>query len=366
MVPEIEPENLAVRAALAIPPAARGAPHLMAQLARAKALGQGRPGAAMQHAEAMGADPRVVGALKAAVPAMGMSDADLNGLTDARHITTQFTPFLRQRSLFYALVEGGGMTRVGLRQRVGYTTLAASAFIAGEGAAVPLSRMEVPATGIPRSHANALIILTDDMIRNMGVAGEALISRELRRAIAPAVDAKFIDLIVDSATPALTSAGNTAANAAADLAALLSAVEPTAESRLTWALSPDVGILASTLVTPSGGFLFPDMSPTGGEMLNTEAIVCDALQAATIMLVDATGLAGDSELITIDASNQTSIEMLDAPTNNSVTPTPSTVVSMFQTDSTAVLATSWFGAYRFRDTAVATMSGVEWGAPVSG
>lgn len=344
-------------------PAERGNPGLLAQFARIKAMGQAHGGTPLSHAEAIEANPRVIGAIKAAVPAMSMADADINGLTDARYITTQFVPFLRQRSLFYHLVDGGGMTRVGLRQRVGYTTLTATAFITGEGAAVPVSRMEIPGVGVPRSKANAIVVLTDETIRNMGVQGEALISREIRRSLAPAVDAEFISAVVDSSTPALSSSGNAATDAAADLAALLSVVEPTAESRLAWALSPDVGILASTLLTSGGGFLFPDMSPTGGSMLNIEAIVCDALPGGTIMLVDATGLAGDSELITIDASNQTSIEMLDNPTNNSVSPTPTSVVSMFQTDSTALMATAWFGAYRFRDEAVAIMNGVEWGLP---
>ncbi|MEO3385112.1 phage major capsid protein [Mesorhizobium sp. CAU 1741] len=349
-----------MRAAIAT--ATRGEPGLMASYVRHLALANGRPSQAASIAEDARCSDRVVGALKAAVPAHRITDSDLAGLRDANYVSAQFVPFLARASVFYYLIEQGGMIRVPLEQRIGWTTATATAYVAREGAAVPVSRVAVDGTGIERQKVNGLLVLTEDMVRNMGVRGETLISRELRRALANTVDEAFLDAVVDSSTAPLDSTGNPAQ----DLAALLAAVEPTIESRLVWAMSPDVAIMASTVTTAAGGFLFPDMGPSGGEMLQTPAMAIDALPEGTIMLIDASGLAGDAELITVDASNETTIEMLDDPIGDATTPTAAQMVSMFQTNSVAMMSTAWFGVHRFRDEAIATMSGVEWGLPASG
>ena len=333
-----------MRAALSIPPA-RGEPGLMGQLGRIKALaGNHERHEAITIAESIGAKGRVLDAVKAAVPAHAVTDDDLTGLVDARYITTQFIPFLGRSSAFYYLFDAGGMNRVPLRTRVSWTTATATAFVVGEGAAVPVSRVGVDGLGVQRRRVSSLIILTDKMLRSMGVSGEGLISREIRRGMAKAVDEVFFDVAIDSATPTIASAGNDAWATAIDLRALN----------------------ASTLVTSTGAFAFPDMGATGGDMLGIPAIVCDALEAGTLALVDGTGFVGDAELITIDASNDTSVEMVDDPTNNSVTPTATTMVSMFQTNSTALLGTAWFGVHRIRDNALALLTDVAWGEDVSG
>lgn len=312
-------------------------------------------------AERAGASPRVMGVIKSPVPAHWTGDEDVAGLEDARFITTQFQPFLRNSSLFYRALESG-MVRVPLRQRVGWTTATATAFVSREGAAVPVSRMAVEATGIERLKANALVVLTREMLRAAGTSGEALIARELRRAVSQAVDGAFIEAALDDVI-ALLPEGNTAAAAARDIANLLAAIQPTAESRLLFGASPDVARAASTLLTPSGGFLFPDMTPMGGQILGIEVQVSDALGLGQLMLMDASGIAGESELITIDASEDTTIEMESEPENDSVEPTATEMISMFQTHSVAILATAWFGALRFREDAAAIIDGIEWGEP---
>lgn len=342
-----------MRGVIATPP--RPEPGLMAQLAKSLALGGGRRLDTEKMATAIGASSRVINAIKAPIDALWTGDPDTAGFEDANYIATTFLPFLRNGSLFYRALDSG-MTRVPLEQRIGFTTATATAFVAAEGAAVAVSGMGLQGTTIKRLKANGLIVLTRDMLRTMGNAGEALIALELRRAISAAVDAQFIDIISDGITPT-TSSGD----AAADLRTLLTSVAPTNESRLMWGMSPDVAIAASTLVTASGAFLFPEMSPTGGRMLQVDAIVTNGLPVGTLALIDATGIAGASELITLEASDDTTIEMQTTPEGDSSVPTGSEMVSMFQTNSTAILSTSWFGALRFRDNAVAVMDGVTWG-----
>ncbi len=351
-----------MRGVVAVP--TRPEPGLMASYARHLALAGGNKQIAAELAAQGKANDRVVGSLKSAIGGHWSGDADAAGLQDASYIATSFQPFLRGTSLFYRALDAG-MTRVPLEERIGWTTASATGFVVGEGAAVPVSRVAIEAGGILRQKANALIVMTPAMLRSAGIRGEALIARELRRGVSHAVDSEFLALVIDSGTTALTSTGNMAVDAAADLAALLSAVEPTAESRLLLAMSPEVAILASTLTTSSGAFAFPNMGPTGGQMLGIEAMAVDAVTEGTIVLFDLSGIAGESELITVDGSDDTTIEMETDPQSSTRTATATEQVSMFQTNSVALMAAVWFGAHRFRDEAVATMSGVEWGLPTT-
>lgn len=352
-----------MRGVIATP--SRGEPGLFASWAKALALAGGKPDQALAIAESMKASPRVIGAIKSPVPAHWTGDEDAAGFEDARFISTQFQAFLRNASLFYRLLDEG-MVRVPLRSRVGWTTATATAFVRGEGAAIPVSRMGVEAEGIDREKACALVILTREMLRTAGTAGEALIARELRRAVASEVDSRFVEIIADDVTPIDgTDSGADAIGAIIDLHNLLDAVEPTAESRLVWAMAPDVGRAASLLADRGKSFLFPEMTPIGGTMKGIPAIVTSGMADGTLALIDATGLAGDSEMISVQASDDTTIKMATDPAANSKTGAASENVSMFQTHSTAILATSWFGAMRFRSNAIAIVENVAWVGPPS-
>jgi len=81
--------------------------------------------------------------------------------------------------------------------------------------------------------------------------------------------------------------------------------------------------------------------------------------SGTLYLIDASGVAADAGPVTVDVSNQSDILMDTAPSGmNSATPSgTATLVSMFQTDSTALRATAVFGAAKIR-SAVAVVTGI--------
>jgi hypothetical protein len=101
------------------------------------------------------------------------------------------------------------------------------------------------------------------------------------------------------------------------------------------------------------------MSATG-EMANLPAIVSSGVPAGNSYLVDASGIAADGGPVTVNTSQQTSILMDTAPSMNSDTPTLATMVSMWQTNSTALIANLRF-AQVLRDDAIAVITGVNWG-----
>jgi hypothetical protein len=61
-------------------------------------------------------------------------------------------------------------------------------------------------------------------------------------------------------------------------------------------------------------------------------------------------------------SDQASLQMLDNPTNDSAVPTPTTVVSMFQTNSVALRAEREITWVKGRADAVVYMDDVNWGS----
>jgi len=52
--------------------------------------------------------------------------------------------------------------------------------------------------------------------------------------------------------------------------------------------------------------------------------------------------------------------MSDAPTHDSITPTPTSLVSMFQTNSLAMKASAAIAATRLNDSAVVLLEGIDW------
>jgi len=54
------------------------------------------------------------------------------------------------------------------------------------------------------------------------------------------------------------------------------------------------------------------------------------------------------------------LEMSDAPTHDSITPTPTSLVSMFQTNSLAMKASAAIAATRLNDSAVVLLEGIDW------
>ena len=64
----------------------------------------------------------------------------------------------------------------------------------------------------------------------------------------------------------------------------------------------------------------------------------------------------------MDASQEASLQMSDAPTNNSATSTGASVVSMYQTNSIALRAERFINWSKRRSTAVVYMDDVNWGS----
>lgn len=327
--------------------------------AKALAMGRGDLPQSLQIAEQRSMPARVQSVLKAAVAVGTTTDTTwAKPLVDHQIIVSAFVSLLRNSSVFYRALDAG-MVRVPFNTQAAMVTAGATAYIVNEGAPVPVSRLSLAGVALEPKTAAAMLVVTEDLIRSTSTASEAMLSTELRRGVTAAVDTEFFALITDGSTPTQVSSGTDGAAALADLRALLDAVEPTAESRLMWVMAPDVARQAATLAGADDTLVFPQMGPLGGVMLQLPAMVSDQMAPGTIGLLDMAGIAGESDTITIDASNQASVQMDSTPTNPPVAGT--VLVSMWQHNMVSILAKAYFGVERLRTNAWAFLSGVQWG-----
>lgn len=314
---------------------------------------KGEVGEAQAWADAVGAPDRVKRILKSPIGAGQTGNYEWAGAFagDYRTVITAFVDGLRTRSIFFRLMDGG-ITRVPMRKRVGLMTSGASGWIVGEGQPTPLTKLQLANQLLEPVRAAALMVTTDELVRDVSAAGQTLFARELRGAVADVVDARFFDILGSVSTDvAIQSAGNDEDAIRLDLQAALLAVTTSGNSALFWVMSPDVAKRASTFTE-----IFPAMSAQGGEMVNLPALVTNVLSAGTLALIDASGIAGDFDTIELRASTQTAVEMSDLPTADA----GSTLVSMFQTNGLALMATTLFAAEVLRANCVAMVTDIAW------
>jgi hypothetical protein len=301
--------------------------------------------------EILGVPDRIARILRAPVGAVVQTG-------DYRFVVSAFIESLRTRSVFARLLDGG-MTRIPLHTRAGVASSNATGWIVNEGKPKPLSQIVLSSQYLSPVKAVALVVVTEEMVRDISGPGQAFFSRELKSAISDVIDAKFFEVLSDSLSTGniIPSAGNDAAAIRADLRAAMMAVPTGGNSALFWVMSSDVAKAASTVPE-----IFPAISPTGGEMCNLPALV-GAPDPGTLMLIDASGIAGDIDNISVRASAQADVEMLDASlVQDAETGTGSTLVSMFQSDALALLAETYFGVEVLRTDAAAMITDIEWGA----
>jgi hypothetical protein len=149
--------------------------------------------------------------------------------------------------------------------------------------------------------------------------------------------------------PAVTATGNIAA----DLASVVSAIT-TSGRGLTWLLRlTDLAAIGAAL-----GAAAPDLPRT---LLGVPVVLCPNAPAGQVTLVDGSEVAFASAPLDAELSDQTSLEMDSAPTNSMVAgspvgPVPTTMVSMYQTNSVAYKLSRFVNWSVVRDGAVAYMT----------
>lgn len=360
--------------------ASKGNPYMALQLAKSHYGDNERVVKALE-LESMGRD---LGSLmKATVEAGTTLDTTWAApLVEYQNFAGDFVEYLRPRTIVGQFGTGNipSLNDIPFNVRIAGQTSGGNAYWVGEGAPKPLTNFDFTATELRWNKIATIAVLTQELIRFSSPSAERLVRDGLAGAVIERMDIDFIDpakAAVANVSPASITNGATAiASSGTDAEAIRRDVQAlwapfiaarNAPRQAVYIMDSTTALALSLLTNPLGQSEFPGLTMNGGTFMGVPTIVSDYLPVDTaggmVVLLNARDvwLADDGQ-VTVDASDQASLQMLDNPTNNSATGTATTMVSMFQTNSVAFRAERYVNWARRRTSGVAYLTGVNWGA----
>ncbi len=270
-----------------------------------------------------------------------------------------FIEFLRAGSIigkFGGPNPGGGPNYPALRHvpfnvRVSGASAGLTGNWVGEGKPAPVSKMTTFNTALTWAKVEALAVLTVEEMRFSNPAAESVVRNDIARAVNARMDTDFVDpalAAVANVSPAsitygvvaTTPTGTTAAFARTDLATMIGgfATNLLDPSDIVLIMSSSMALQFSMMVNTLGNADFPDISMKGGTMRGFPVIVSEYLTSVgspatqTIVAVKASDVyLADDGVVTVDASGEASIEMLDSSlVQDGIAGTGTSLVSLWQ------------------------------------
>lgn len=319
-------------------------------------------------------DSKLHHVLKAAVGAGTTTDPSWAGsLVEYQEYANDFVEFLRPQTIIGRFGQGGipSLRQVPFNIRIPAQTSGGSANWVGQGKAKPLTKFDFESITFGFSKVAAIAVLTDELIRFSNPAADALVRNALAEAVIARLDTDFINPAkaeVANVSPAsvtngivgIASTGDPDTDAEAAFGQFAAAnLQPTGG---VWIMSSTNALGLSMKKNALGQKMYPEMTLLGGAFQGLPAIVSQhagtnltLLNAPDIYLADDGGVA-------VDMSREASLEMESDPIGDSMTPTGTEMVSMFQTNSVAIRAERWINWKRRRTAAVAVITDVNYGA----
>ncbi|AMO37159.1 phage major capsid protein [Thauera humireducens] len=341
------------------------------------ALAKGNPMQAVEIAKAAGYGNRVETVLKAAIAAGSTTDAGLSVLVENQLMTSEFIDLLRPATIVGKL---SGVRNVPQNIRIPRATSGTSANWIGEGKAAPITNAAFADLEVGSHKLGAIAVFTEELLRRSEPAAEILVRDDLLAAVVQAVDVAFIDQanagiagvkpasIANGATSAVAS-GTTAAKVRDDVkaayGAFVAANQPIASG--VWIMHPSTALSLSMMMNATTGLReFPGVDfVTGGTFEGLPVVLSTNVPGTPVAGYDLI-LAVQNEILlaegglAIDASREASLEMDTAPVHDSKTPTPASLVSLWQTGAMAIKAIRGITWTRRRPTAVYRISGAKY------
>ena len=313
---------------------------------------------AMKAAEARGVSQRVVSVLKAAAPAVTVASGD--GVSGSpTSAWSGFEGALRTSSVFDAVAAESLQSQ--FHVRIGMLASQLGGAKVAEGAAkLGQTLLFAQNTLVPVKLAS-LLAVTQEFLDAAPGAAESLM-RALRIACSSAADLEFLTEIAltNSDTPNPPGTG-TLADILADVQQLLGMIDYSQNFRLWLVLDPSAARAMAAACVAAG---ISTMGILGGSFMGVRTMVSDSLPAGNASLIDASGIVTASTPITIKASDQTTVELATTSAQTSATPTPASMTSMFQTNSTALLAERSIAFASLRPNTYATLTSISWSTGV--
>lgn len=317
-------------------------------------------------------DAKLHHVLKAAVGAGTTTDPTWAGaLVEYQEYAQDFVEFLRPQTIIGRFGQGSipALRQVPFNIRIPAQTSGGSANWVGQGKAKPLTKFDFESITFSFAKVAAIAVLTDELIRFSNPAADSLVRNALAEAVIARLDTDFINpskaevanvspASVTNGIAAIPSTGSPDDDAAAAFGVFVAAnLQP---NGAVWLMSSTTALALSMRKNALGQKEYPEMTLLGGTFQGLPVIVSQYV-GNQLVLVNAPDIyLADDGGVAVDMSREASLEMESEPTGDSITPTGTELVSMFQTNSVAIRAERWINWKRRRTAAVAVISGVNY------
>lgn len=319
---------------------------------------------------------------KAAVPAASTTDTTWAGalVGEETNVFADFVEFLRPMTILGRFGQAGvpALRRVPFRVPLVGQTSGGDGYWVGEGQAKPLTKFDFERKTLEPLKVANIAVATMEVVRDSSPSADVIIRDQLAAALRERLDIDFINpakAAVSGVSPAsilngvtgIVSSGTDADAVRADIKALFSAfiAANNAPTSGVWVMPATTALALSLMQNPLGQSEFPGISMTGGTLFGLPVIVSEYVPAdssgAIVALVNASDIyLGDEGGIDLSMSTEASLQMDNAPDNPS---TASTVmISLWQRNLVGFRAERAINWARRRESAVAYLTGVNWGA----
>jgi HK97 family phage major capsid protein/HK97 family phage prohead protease len=308
-------------------------------------------------------------------------------LPPASVLESAFLEYLRPKTIIdrFGTTQNGvaipSLLRVPFNVKVQSQTSGASATWVGEGKPKLVTKFNTTSTTLLFTKIAAISVITEELARFSRPGAEGLVRDELAKAVIQRMDYDFIDpdkAVSSGVNPASitngltgkTTAGTSAANVLSDVQTLVAPflLANYDVSKLVLIMPNTLALVLSLMQNSLGQDSFKGMSVSGGTLAGIPVITSQyaafgSSYGNVVICVSAENIAlADDGNVSVDASREASIEMVDSSSQDATSGTGASVVSMFQTNSIALRAEREINWKKLRSDAVTFMDDVNWGS----
>lgn len=319
---------------------------------------------------------------KAAVAPATTADATWAGalVGDEGSVFADFVEYLRPQTIMGRFGTNGvpSLRRVPFRTPLIGQTSGGDGYWVGEGQAKPLTKFDFTRTTLEPLKVANIAVATMEVIRDSSPSADGIIRDQLAAALRQRLDIDFIDpakaasagvspASILNGVSGIASSGDDADAVRADIRALFASfiAANNAPTSGVWIMTATTALSLGLMLNPLGQPEFPGIGMNGGTLFGLPVIVSEFVPTSSagsiVALVNASDIyLADEGGIDISMSTEASLQMDNAPDNPTVAAT--VMVSLWQRNLVGFRAERTVVWARRRPTAVAYLTGVNWGA----
>lgn len=289
-----------------------------------------------------------------------------------------FAEYLRPQTILGKFGQGNipGLRRIPFDTALGISTVSGSGYWVGEGKPKPLTAFNFDKTTLAPLKAANIVVLTEELLRRASTSAEVLVRDEMANALVSLVDDSFIDPTNAGSAgvePASIAYGSIsiAASGTGDADDIRQDIRNLIQVFINNNMEGSTPVLVMRTGTALGAAFatnalgnreFPDISMNGGNIMGIPVITSQTVPSGVVVAVQPSEIYfADEGGFMVDVSREASLQMLDNPTNDVVTPTATSMVSLWQTNSVGFRCERILNWARRRANATVYLTGAAWG-----